>query len=235
MPVEETRVTAQADSMTASMRPAERPVLDLEALFAPATLARMIRNYRKDQIIFSQGEPTDAVFYVRKGGVKLSVVSKEGKEAVVEILKTGDLFGFGCLAGQSLRLATATTITPCSLLCIEKKGMVRLLRKHREFSQQLISYIILRKIRILDNLVDRAFNSTEERLARALLLLADCGRAEEPETVIPKVSQATLAEMIGTTRSRVSILMNKFRRLGFIDYNGALRVRCSLLGAVLHD
>jgi CRP-like cAMP-binding protein len=235
MPVEETRVTAQADSMTASMRPAERPVLDFEALFAPATLARMIRNYKKDQIIFSQGEPTDAVFYVRKGGVKLSIVSKQGKEAVVEILKAGDLFGLGCLAGQPQRIATATTITPCSLLHIEKKGIARLLRKHQTFSQQLISYIILRKIRILDNLVDRAFNSTEERLARALLLLADCGRAGEPETVIPKVSQATLAEMIGTTRSRVSVLMNKFRRSGFIDYNGALRVRRSLLGAVLHD
>jgi CRP/FNR family transcriptional regulator, cyclic AMP receptor protein len=233
MPVEQNRITAQEESMTPSTRSAERPVVDLEALLAPTTLARMTRNYKKDQIIFSQGEPTDALFYVRKGGVKLSVVSKEGKEAVVEILKAGDLFGFGCLAGQPRRIATATTITLCSLLRIEKKKMARLLRKHRAFSQQLISYIVLRNIRLLDNLIDRAFNSPEERLARALLLLADYGRGGEAVTIIPKVSQGTLAEMIGATRSRVSLLMNKFRRLGFIDYNGVLKVRSSQLGVVL--
>ena len=235
MPIDQNRITAQEDSMTSSMPSAERPVVRFEAYFAPTTLARMTRNYKKDQIIFSQGEPTDALFYVRKGGVKLSVVSKEGKEAVVEILKAGDLFGLGCLAGQPQRIASATTITPCSLLRIEEKKMARLLRKHRALTQQLISYIILRNIRIVDNLVDRAFNSPEERLARALLLLADYGRGGEAETIIPKVSQGTLAEMIGATRSRVSILMNKFRRLGFIDYNGVLKVRSTQLGAVLQQ
>jgi CRP-like cAMP-binding protein len=175
------------------------------------------------------------VFYIRNGKVKLSVVSEQGKEAVVEILGVGDLLGYGCLAGQPLRIATATAITPCSLLRIGKKGIARLLHKHQAFSDQFISYIISRKIRILDNLVDRVFNSIEERLARALLLLADYGKGAEAETVIPKISHGTLAEMIGASRPRVNILMNKFRKLGFIDYNGLLKVHRSLLSVVLHD
>ncbi len=195
----------------------------------------MVQNYKRGQIIFSQGDPANTVFYIQEGRVKFSMVSKQGKEAVVAILGLGDFFGYGCLADQPVRLATATTITPCSLLQIGKERITRLLHRNRPFSDHFISYIISGKIRILDDLVDRMFNSVEKRLARALLLLANEGEEGKAETVIPEISQGTLAEMIGATRSRVNIVMNKFKRLGFIEYNGGLKVRRSLLNAVLQE
>jgi CRP/FNR family cyclic AMP-dependent transcriptional regulator len=195
----------------------------------------MVNDYKKDQIIFSQGDLANTIFYIRKGRVKLSVVSKQGKEAVVAILGTGDIFGYDCLAEETSHTATATPITSCSLLRIGKKGVRLLLHKHQAFSDHFISYIISGEIRIQDDLVDRTFNPIEKRLARALLLLANDGEKGKAETVIPKISQGTLAEMIGATRSRVNIVMNKFRKLGFIEYNDRLKVRRSLLNAVLQD
>lgn len=195
----------------------------------------MVQNHKRGQIIFSEGDPANAVFYIREGRVRLSAVSKQGKEAVVAILGVGDAFGDVCLADQPLHLVTATAITPCSLLRVGKKRIIRLLHKNRAFSDHFISYIISSKSRIVGDLVDRTLNPIDKRLARALLLLAHGGGEDKAETVIPKISQGTLAEMIGATRSRVNIVMNKFKRLGFIDYNGGLKVRRSLLNLVLQD
>jgi CRP/FNR family cyclic AMP-dependent transcriptional regulator len=195
----------------------------------------MVQNYKRGQIIFSQGDPANTVFYIREGRVKLSVVSKQGKEAVVGILGVGDVFGDGCLADQPLRLVIATAITPCSLLRIGKKRITQLFHRNRAFSDHFMSHIIAGKIRILDDLVDRMFNPIEKRLARTLLVLAKDGEEEKAETVIPKISQGTLADIIGATRSRVNIVMNKFKRLGFIEYNGGIKVRRSLLNMVLQD
>ena len=221
--------------MTRFVRPARKPTLELETFFAPATLARMVKNYKKNQVIFSEGEPASTVFYIRTGWVKFSVVSKQGKEAVVAILGAGDLFGYGCLADEPLRTLRATVVAPCSLLRLERKVIARLLHKHQAFCDQFTSYIISRKIRTLDDWVDRLFNSVEERLARALLLLAGQALGAEAEGVIPKLSQGTLAAMIGATRPRVSVLMNKFKKLGFIEYNGVLKVHPSLLSVLLKD
>ena len=185
--------------------------------------------------MFSQGDPAHAVFYIQKGKIKLTVVSKEGKEAVVAILGFGDFFGEGCLAGQSVRMATATTMSVCSIMRLEKAGVVRLLHEQPAFSDLLLHHLLSRNIRIEEDLVDQLFNSSEKRLARVLLLLANFGKDGKPEAVIPKISQETLAEIVGTTRSRVSFFMNRFRKMGFIDYNGGLEVHSSLLNVILHD
>jgi CRP/FNR family transcriptional regulator, cyclic AMP receptor protein len=190
---------------------------------------------KKGQIVFSQGDPADAVFYIQKGKLELRVVSRHGKEAILAILGDDDFFGEGCLAGQPLRMATAATVTECSIMRLEKSAMVAVLHNEPRFSALFISYLLSRNIRIEEDLVDQLFNSSEKRLARVLLLLANFGKEGKPEAVIPKVSQQALAEMIGTTRSRVSFFMNKFRKLGFIEYNGGLNVHSSLLNVVLHD
>jgi len=193
------------------------------------------KEYRKKQTIVVQGSPADAVFYIEKGKVKLTVLSTRGKEAVVAILGSGDFFGEGCLAGQPLRMATATAMSECSILRVRKEAMMRMLRDEPSLSELFMSYLLSRNIRIEEDLVDQLFNSSEKRLARILLLLTRFGKNGQHELVVPRISQETLAEMVGTTRSRVSFFMNKFRKLGFIDYNGGLQVHSSLMNIVLHD
>jgi CRP-like cAMP-binding protein len=196
---------------------------------------RKIVAFVKKQAIFAQGDPSDAVFYIKKGKVRLSVVSERGKEATIAILNPGDFFGEGCLTGQPLRLCTATAMTDCSAMRIEKKSMMEVLHREHAFSDMFVKYLLTRNIRYEEDLVDQLFNSSEKRLARVLLLLAQFGKDGKPEVAIPKLSQETLAEMVGTTRSRVSFFMNRFRKLGFIRYNGGLEVHSSLLNIVLHD
>jgi len=191
--------------------------------------------FKKRQTVFAQGEIADAVFYVQTGKVKLTVVSKTGKEATVGILGNGDFFGEGSLAGQALRMGSATALTDCAVLRIDKKAMMEALHREHEFSDMFVGYLLARNIRYEEDLVDQLFNSSEKRLARILLLLARFGKEGIPETVVPKISQETLAEMIGTTRARVSFFMNRFRKLGFIHYNGGLQVHSSLLNIVLND
>ncbi len=197
--------------------------------------ARSIFPCQKKQTIFAQGDPADAVFYIQRGRLKLTVVSKQGKEAVIGMLGPTDFFGEGCLAGQPIRMATASAITECSIVRIEKAAMIRILHDQPAFSELFLSYVLSRNLRIEEDLTDQLFNSSELRLARALLLLARFGKEGEPIPVIPKISQQTLAEMIGTTRSRVSFFMNKFKKLGFINYNNGLEVHSSLLNIVLHE
>jgi CRP/FNR family transcriptional regulator, cyclic AMP receptor protein len=189
----------------------------------------------KKQVLFSQGDTTDAVFYVQAGKVKLTVVSPQGKEAVIGILEPGSYFGEGCLAGQPVHLATATAVDDARIVRIDKPSMLRLLQDDRTFSALFLAYMLARNIRIQEDLVDQLFNSSEKRLARVLLLMAHFGKEGKSEAIIPKISQEVLAEMIGTTRSRVSFFMNKFRKLGFLDYNGGVHVHSSLLSIVLHD
>jgi CRP-like cAMP-binding protein len=196
---------------------------------------RKIAGFSKKQAIFNQGDSSDAVFYVQKGKVKLTVVSKTGKEATIGILNDGDFFGEGCLTGQPLRLCSATAMTECCVMRIEKKAMMEVLHREHTFSDMFVAFLLTRNIRYEQDLVDQLFNSSEKRLARILLLLAHFGKDGKPEIAIPKISQETLAEMIGTTRSRVSFFMNRFRKLGFIRYNGELEVHSSLLNIVLHD
>jgi CRP-like cAMP-binding protein len=200
---------------------------------------RSIRAFASHRIVFAQGQPADAVFYVQRGRVKASVISPKGKEAVIAIVGSGEFFGDGCLSGQSVRMMTATTISPCSTVRIEKSAMIQLLREHPAFAETFLAHVLARKIRIEEDLTDQLFNSSEKRLARVLLLLANFGKEAAPEPVIAKLSQQTLADMIGTTRSRVSFFMNKFRRLGFIKYRGGARgdmqVDRSLLNVILHD
>jgi CRP/FNR family cyclic AMP-dependent transcriptional regulator len=196
---------------------------------------KTIFKARKNQSIFSQGDPADAVFYIQDGKVKLTVVSQQGKEAVVAILEPASFFGEACLAGETVRMATATSHEEATILRIEKQAMIDVLHKEPAFSALFMGYLLSRNIRIQEDLVDQLFNSSEKRLARILLLLAHFGKDKQPETAIAKISQETLAEMVGTTRSRVSFFLNKFRKLGFIEYNGGLRVHGSLLNVVLHD
>jgi CRP-like cAMP-binding protein len=214
---------------------AKQPDFDVEAYLASAGATRRVVTYQKGAIVFSQGQPSDSVMYVQRGGIKISVVSRTGKEAVVAMLGAGDFFGEGALTGQSSRIGTATATTATSVLIIEKAAMLRLLSDEPTFSERFISYMLARNVRIEADLVDHLFNSSEKRLARALLLLARYGDQTGPEWRIPKISQETLAEMIGTTRSRVNFFMNKFRDLGFIEYNGVLTINTSLLSVVLHD
>ena len=211
------------------------PVFDVQAFLDSAGVARRVVEYRKSQKIFSQGDPAASVLYIQQGGVKISVVNESGKEAVVAMLGPGDFFGEGCLAGQPVCMATATAITPTIALAIEKKEMVRVLHEEHAFSDRFIAYMLARNIRVEEDLVDQLFNSTEKRLARTLLLLARYGKQNHPDTLLPRISQEMLAEMIGTTRSRVNFFMTKFRKLGFIHYNGGLQVHNSLLSVVLHE
>jgi CRP/FNR family cyclic AMP-dependent transcriptional regulator len=198
---------------------------------------RKIAAFSKKQAIFVQGDSSDAVFYIQKGKVKLTVVSEIGKEATIGILKEGDFFGEGCLTGQPLRMCSASAMTDCSVMRIDKKSMMEVLHREHAFSDMFVAYLLTRNIRYEEDLVDQLFNSSEKRLARILLLLAHFGKEGKAETLIPKISQEMLAEMIGTTRSRVSFFMNRFRKLGFIDYDGGsgLQVHSSLLNIVLHD
>jgi CRP/FNR family transcriptional regulator, cyclic AMP receptor protein len=196
---------------------------------------RSLSNYRKNQKIFAQGDAADSVFFVQDGQVKLSIISELGKEAVVALHQKGDFFGEGCLSGQSLRLATAAAMTDCVIMRMDKAAIMRVLHEEPKFSEMFLSYILVRNARVEADLVDHLFNSSEKRLARLLLLMANFGKEGRPEPVIAKVSQETLAEMVGTTRSRVSFFMNKFRKLGFIDYNGDLEIRNSLLNVILLD
>jgi CRP/FNR family transcriptional regulator, cyclic AMP receptor protein len=200
-----------------------------------AGVARKVAEFEKNAIVFSQGDPGKHVLYIQKGGVRLSVVNETGKEAVVAVLGPGDFFGEGCLAGQPIRIGTATAITPTTVLVIEKREMIRVLHAEHEFSDRFISYMLARNIRVEEDLVDQLFNSSEKRLARTLLLLARYGKQDKPQRVLPKISQEMLAEMVGTTRSRVNFFMNKFKKLGFIKYNGGLQINTSLLSVVLHD
>jgi CRP/FNR family cyclic AMP-dependent transcriptional regulator len=213
----------------------QKRAFDTEAFLGSAGVARSLAEYRRSQKIYSQGDPAETVLYVQKGGVKLSVVNGVGKEAVLAILGPDDFFGEGAMAGQSVRMGTATAITPTTLLVIEKNEMIRLLHTEHAFSDRFVSYMLSRNIRIEEDLIDQLFNSSEKRLARTLLLLARYGKETHPQKLLPKVSQEMLAEMIGTTRSRVNFFMNKFRKLGFIHYNGGLQVHNSLLSVVLHD
>jgi CRP/FNR family cyclic AMP-dependent transcriptional regulator len=198
---------------------------------------RKIAAFPKKRTIFAQGDPSDAVFYIQKGKVKLSVVAQSGKEATIAILNMGEFFGEGCLTGQPLRLCSATAMTDCSLMRIGKQAMIEVLHREHSFSDMFVAYLLRRNIRYEADLVDQLFNSSEKRLARVLLMLAHFGKDGKPEVAIPKISQEVLAEMVGTTRSRVSMFMNKFRKLGFIDYQtgDALQVHSSLLNIVLHD
>ena len=196
---------------------------------------RTISDYQKDQIVYTQGEPADSVFYIQSGKVKKTILSEQGKEAVVALLGTGDFFGEGCLTGQARRLATVTTLTECVIVRITKTDITRVIHEEPAFAELFISHLLARNIRVEEDLVDQLFNSSEKRLARVLLLLANFGKEGRPEPVIAKISQETLAEMIGTTRSRVSFFMNKFRQLGLIDYNGQIEVHPSLLNVVLHE
>jgi CRP/FNR family cyclic AMP-dependent transcriptional regulator len=212
----------------------EQPAFDAKAFLESVGAARRAVSYPKGKIVFSQGQPSDAVMYIQKGGIKISVVSRTGKEAVVAMLGPGDFFGEGALTGQSIRIGTATATTLTTVLAIEKAAMLQLLRDEPTFSERFIAYMLARNIRIEADLVDQLFNSSEKRLARTLLLLARYGQ-DNPQRKLPKISQETLAEMIGATRSRVNFFMNKFRKLGFIEYNGGLTVNSSLLSIVLHD
>ncbi|HTA51746.1 MAG TPA: Crp/Fnr family transcriptional regulator [Candidatus Acidoferrum sp.] len=217
------------------MKPSRTPRFNLSAFLNSGGLGKKIVQYRNKQVVFSQGDAAARVFYIQKGRVKLTVVSKNAKEAVVAILGDGDFLGEGCLAGQLLRISTATAISPSSILEIRKSAMMRVLREEQAFAERFIAHTLARNIRFEADLVDQLFNSSEKRLARTLLLLARYGKAGKPEPIVPKISQETLAEMVGTTRSRVSFFMNKFRKLGFIEYNGGLSVHSSLLNVVLID
>jgi CRP/FNR family transcriptional regulator, cyclic AMP receptor protein len=210
-------------------------VFNAQQFLDSAGVARKVTEFKKKETIFSQGDPCRNVFYIQRGGVRLSVVNESGKEAVVAVLGPGDFFGEGCLAGQPIRIGTATSIAPTTALIIEKSEMVRVLHTEHEFSDRFISFMLARNIRIEEDLVDQLFNSSEKRLARTLLLLARYGKEDKPQRVLPKVSQEMLAEMVGTTRSRVNFFMNKFRKLGFIKYNGGLQIDNSLLSVVLHE
>jgi len=208
---------------------------DPERFLASTRLPKRITDYARGAVIYAQGEAATSILYVQHGRVNLSVVSQAGKEAVVAVIGEGDFFGEGCLAGQTVRMTTATAMIDTRVLTIQRRRMQRLLQREPPFSERFIAHILARNIRVEEDLVDRLFNSVEKRFARALILMARYGRAEGNAWILPKVSQETLAEMVGTTRPRINFFMNKFRALGFIDYNGELVVRTSLLGVVLHD
>jgi len=238
-----TKIAREIPALKHSRRRAIRPPrtskngreFDVHAFLATIGEGRKASLFQKKQTIFAPGDPADAVFYLQAGKVRLTVVSKTGKEATIGILRDGSFFGEGSLAGQPLRMGSATAMTDCSVLRIEKKAMVQTLGREHALSDLFVAYLLARNIRYEEDLVDQLFNSSEKRLARVLLMLAHFGKDGVPESVIPKVSQKTLAEMIGTTRSRVSFFMNRFRKLGFIHYNGGLQVHSSLLNVVLHD
>jgi CRP-like cAMP-binding protein len=224
----------------ASRKPAKAPKasspdFDLQEFLDSAGLSRTIAKYAKSAVIFSQGDPATEVMYLQQGSVKISVLSKTGKEAIVAMLSRGEFFGEGCLAGQSRRMATATAMGATTVLVVEKEHMVKMLHDEPELSDRFRIHMLARNIRVEEDLVDQLFNSSEKRLARTLLLMARYGQESTPQQVVHQLSQETLAEMVGTTRSRVNFFMNKFRDLGFIEYNGGLKVNSSLLSVVLHD
>jgi CRP/FNR family transcriptional regulator, cyclic AMP receptor protein len=216
-------------------KPKPKKPFDVQVFLNTVAGGRTVSNYRKNQKVFSQGDPGDAVFYIQEGKVKVCVVSEQGKEAVVALHGNGEFFGESCLNGHPLRMATVVTMTECVIMRLEKAAIVRVLHDEPKFSEMFMSYLLSRNSRVEEDLVDQLFNSSEKRLARVLLLMANFGKEGKPEPVIAKISQETLAEMVGTTRSRVSHFMNKFRKLGFIEYNGTLEVHNSLLNVVLHD
>jgi CRP/FNR family cyclic AMP-dependent transcriptional regulator len=213
----------------------KKPVFDAQAFLDSAGVARRVKDFKKAEIVYSQGDAAGGVIYLQEGNVRLSVVSEGGKEAVVAILGPGDFFGEGCLAGQPVRMGTARAITPSTVLVIEKSEMFKVLHEQHDLSDKFIAFMLARNIRIEEDLIDQLFNSSEKRLARTLLLLARYGKEDAPHAVLPIISQETLAEMVGTTRSRVNFFMNKFRKLGFIKYNGGLQINTSLLSVVLHE
>jgi CRP/FNR family cyclic AMP-dependent transcriptional regulator len=216
-------------------QPIRQPSFDIQAFLESGGVERKIVEYRTGGVIYSQGDSCDSVLYIQKGGVKLRVLSHAGKEAIVALLGPGDFFGEGALAGQPVRMATAIATGATALLVVEKQQMVRLLHEQHALSDRFLAYVLARNIRVEADLVDQLFNSSEKRLARTLLLLARYGKREVPHRVLPKISQEMLAEMVGTTRSRVNFFMNKFKKLGFIEYNGGLKINDSLLSIVLHD
>jgi CRP-like cAMP-binding protein len=213
----------------------KRRKFDPKTFLSTIDRGRTIATVPKKQAIYVQGDSSDAVFYIQTGRVKLTVVAKNGKEATLGILSEGVFFGEGCLAGQPVRTCSATAETDCSLMRVDKKSMMEVIRRERAFSDMFVEYLLTRNIRYEEDLVDQLFNSSEKRLARILLLLAHFGKDGKPEVAIPKISQETLAEMVGTTRGRVNFFMNRFRKLGFVRYNGGLEVHSSLLNVVLHD
>ena len=222
--------------MVAKQAPARTPLVsfDVEAFLKSAGVSRRIIRFAPGAVIFAQGGQANSVFYIQDGDVKLSVLSSAGKEAVVGMLGRGDFFGEGCMAGQPLRMGTATAVVPTVVLRIQKSEMIRTLHEHSAFSDRFIAHMLVRNVRIEEDLVDRLFSSGEKRLARKLLLLARFGKEDGTQRVLPKLSQETLAEMVGTTRSRVNFFMNKFRKLGFIEYNGGIKIHSSLLSVVVH-
>jgi CRP/FNR family cyclic AMP-dependent transcriptional regulator len=218
-----------------SFRPPRAPAFNAQAFLDSAGVAKTVAEYGRNETIFTQGDACAAVMYIQSGGVKLSVLSKTGREAVVAMLGPGDFFGEGCLAGQPVRMGAAAALVASAILLVEKEAMVTLLHRQHELSDRFISHMLARNIRIEEDLVDQLFNSSEKRLARTLLLLARYGKHDKPVREVPPLSQETLAEMVGTTRSRVNFFMKKFQRLGFIDYKNGLKVDNSLLTVVLHD
>jgi len=234
VPAAPRRVSARV-SRSARTDALKKPAFSVKAFLDSAGLGRRVARFRGKEAIFSQGDPADSVLYIQDGGVKLSVVNESGKEALVAILGPGEFFGEGCLAGQSRCIATATATVDTTVLVIEKEGMLRALHAEHEFSDRFIAHMLARNMRVEQDLIDQLFNSSEKRLARTLLLLARYGTEGQPQKVLPKVSQEMLAEMIGTTRSRVNFFMNKFRKMGFIRYNGEIYVNKSLLSVVLHE
>jgi len=229
--------TARAAITARPTKPSRLPAFNAQAFLDSSGVAKGVVEYARDATIFTQGDLCEDVLYIQTGGVKLSVLSKTGREAVVAMLGPGDFFGEGCLAGQPVRMGSATAITPSVIRIVAKDKMVRLLHKQHAMSDRFISHMLSRNIRIEEDLIDQLFNSSEKRLARTLLLLARYGKQDKPARVVPKISQETLAEMVGTTRSRVNFFLNKFKRLGFIEYNGdiPLKINSSLLSVVLHD
>ena len=223
------------DMATRKRREPARPSGFDAPRFLDSTAASKRIAYEPSTVVFSQGDPAASVMYIQQGSVQLSVVSETGQEAIVAVLVPGDFFGEGCLAGQPRRMATATAVTTTTVLILDKRKMLQMLHKQSAFSDRFIAHMVARNIRIEEDLVDQLFNSSEKRLARTLLLLARYGKQDRPHRVLPKVSQEALAEMVGTTRSRVNFFMNKFRKLGFIDYNGGITINTSLLSVVLHD
>jgi CRP/FNR family cyclic AMP-dependent transcriptional regulator len=226
---------ANSRNIKSKTKSTQKPVFDTQAFLDTAGVARKVKEFKRAKVVYAQGDAANSVMYVQSGGVKLSVVNEVGKEAVVAILKPGDFFGEGSLAGQPVRMGTATSITPSTVLVIEKSEMFKVLHEQHAFSDRFLTFMLARNIRIEEDLIDQLFNSSEKRLARALLLLARYGKEDQPQGVLPKVSQETLSEMVGATRARINFFMNKFRKLGFIKYNGGLQINRSLLTVVLHE
>jgi CRP/FNR family transcriptional regulator, cyclic AMP receptor protein len=229
------RASTTSKRIKSPTKPKQKSAFDAQAFLDSAGVARKVKEFKRTETIYAQGDAAESVIYLQSGGVKLTVVNEVGKEAVVAILGPGDFFGEGCLAGQSVRIGTATAITPTTVLVIEKSEMFKVLHEEHALSDRFIRFMLARNIRVEEDLVDQLFNSSEKRLARTLLLLARYGKEDQPHGLLPKVSQEMLAEMVGTTRSRVNFFMNKFRKLGFIKYNGGLQINTSLLSVVLHE